>query len=98
MAYELYIFPPEGASGVPTQTVVEAFRKAGVSCIEQPDDDGHWLVLDGFESALDLTIKEGVATGAAFRLVTKDDPSVIEKVAAAFKSIGWQVSDDEGFL
>jgi len=98
MAYELYIFPPEGDPGIPAQAIVEAFGKSGVSCTEQPDDDGHWLVLDGFESALDLTIKDGVATGAAFRLVTSDGPAVVEKVADAFKSIGWQVSDDEGFL
>ena len=98
MAYELYIFPPEGAPGVPAQTVVEALAKAGISCKVEPDEHGHWLVLEGHGSALDLTIKDGVATGAGFRYTTEDNPAVVEKVAGAFKSIGWLVSDDEGTL
>lgn len=98
MAYELYIFPPEGAPGIAAQAILEAFGKVGITCKEEPDEHGHWLVLEGHESALDLTIKDGIATGAGFRYTTSDDPAVVEKVAGAFKSIGWLVSDDEGML
>lgn len=60
------------------------------------DDFGHWLVLDGFESALDLTIKNGIVTGAGFRYASEDDETIVQKVADVFKSIGWLVPDDEG--
>jgi hypothetical protein len=98
MAYELYIFPPEGAPGVPTHAVVKALQEAGIRCKEAPDAYGHWLVLEGHESALNLTINEGIASGAGFRYTTRDDPTVIEKVAGVFKGIGWLVGDDERML
>src|SRR3954469_18660279 len=99
MAYELYIYTPEGVepSGTP-ESVVRAFASAGIPCAEEPDEFGHWLVLDGIESALDLTTKDGGVTGANFRFVTEDDDSVIQRVADVFKGLGFLVSDDEGDL
>ena len=99
MAYELYIYPPEGATPrVIPQSVVAAFASAGLPCTEHPDQSGHWLVLDGIESALDVTITDGVVSGANFRFVTEDDELVIQRVADVFKSLGFLVSDDEGEL
>ena len=99
MAYELYIFPEEGASPTTTpQTVVDAFARAGLPCAAQPDEFGHWLVFEGFESALDLTVKDGLVTGAGLRYATEDDMSIAQRVADVFKSIGWLVSDDDGML
>jgi len=99
MAYELYIhLPDEAAPAVISQSVVEAFASAGLPGTEQPDKYGHWLVLEGVESALDLTIKDGLVVGAGFRFCTEDDASVIEKVTGVFKSLGFLVSDDEGDL
>jgi len=72
--------------------------KTRIPCTEHPDQFGHWLVLDGYESALDLTLKDGVATGANFRFTTQDDEAIIQKVADVFRSFGWSVSDDEGVL
>jgi hypothetical protein len=46
MAYELYIYPPNGAPHTVTpQAVVAAFVATGLPCAEQPDQFGHWLVL-----------------------------------------------------
>ena len=99
MAYELYIYLPNEVTPTTTpQTVVAALTSAGFTCTEQPDEWGHWLVLDGVESALDLTIKDGVVTGANFRLASEDDESVVQRVADVFKSVGFLVSDDEGEL
>ena len=99
MGYELYIFPPEGApQTMTTQTVVAAFAAAGLQCTEQPDEFGHWLVIEGIESSLDVTIQDDIVTGANFRFVTEDVESVVQSVATVFKSIGWQVADDEGIL
>jgi hypothetical protein len=96
MAYELCIWPEDGVRKPTAQEIVESLAKAGLPCAEQPDQFGHWLVLEGYESALDLTLKDGVATGASFRFATEDDEKVIQKVASVFKSFGWSVSDDEG--
>ena len=99
MAYELYIYPPNDAQQTVTpQAVVAAFVAAGLPCAEQPDQYGHWLVLDGIESALDLTLKDGIVTGAGFRFATEDDESVVQRVADVFKRVGFLVSDDEGEL
>jgi hypothetical protein len=99
MAYELYIYPPNGVTpNITPQSVLAVFASAGLPCTEQPDEFGHWLVLNGIESALDLTIKEGVVTGANFRYTTADDESVVQRVADVFKSVGFLVSDDEGEL
>jgi hypothetical protein len=99
MAYELYIYPPNGVTPtVTSQAVVSVFASAGLPCTEQPDEFGHWLVLDGVESALDVTIKDGVVTGAGFRFASEDDESVVQRVADVFKSVGFLVSDDEGEL
>ena len=99
MAYELYIYPPNNVAPTATpQSVVAAFTSAGFSCIEQPDEFGHWLVLDGVESALDLTVKDGIVTGAGFRFASEDDELVVQRVADVFKSVGFLVSDDAGEL
>jgi len=99
MAYELYIYPPNGvASTLTPQSVVAAFASAGLPVTEEPDQFGHWLVLNGVESALDLTIKDGVVTGAGFRFASEDDESVVQRVADVCKSVGFLVSDDEGEL
>jgi hypothetical protein len=99
VAYELYIYPPNGATPTATpQSIIAAFASADLPCSEQPDQFGHWLVLDGVESALNLTIKDDVVTGGGFRFVTEDDESVIQRVADVFKSVGFLVSDDEGEL
>jgi len=99
MSYELYIYPPGDVTSTATpQSVVAAFTSSGLPCAEQPDQFGHWLVLDGLESALDLTVKDGVVAGACFRFASEDDESVIEKVVDIFKSVGFLVSDDEGGL
>ena len=42
--------------------------------------------------------KDGIVTGASFRFATEDDESVVQRVADVFKSVGFQVSDDEGEL
>jgi len=97
MAYELIIYQAEGTpQTTKAQTIVDAFENAGLPCVEQPDDFGHWLILEGFESALDLTIRDSIVTGAGFRYTSEDDEAIIQKVAVVFKSIGWLVSDDEG--
>jgi len=99
MAYELYIYPPEGVpQNLTPQAVAAAFVAAGLPCIEQPDQFGHWLVLEGIESTLDLTVKDGIVTFAGFRYVTADDMSIAQRVADVFKSMGLLVSDDEGEL
>ncbi len=98
MAYELYIYPNNVMPTATPQSVVAAFTSAGLPCMEQPDQFGHWLVLEGVESALDLTIKDGVVTGAGFRFVSEDDESMIQRVADVFKGAGFLVSDDEGEL
>jgi len=99
MAYELFIYPPDGAPKTVTpQAVIAAFTAVGLPFTEQPDQFGHWLVLDGIESALDLTIKDGIVTGAGFRSASADDPSLIGHVIEVFKALGMTVSDDEGDL
>ena len=99
MAYELYIYLPNDLTPTATsQAVIAAFTSAGLPCKEQSDQFGHWLVLDGLESALDLTIKDGVVTGAGFRFAMEDDEAVVQKVADVFKKLGFLVSDDEGEL
>ena len=55
-------------------------------------------MLKDCESALDLMVTEGVATGGNFRFVTQDDQSLVDKVAEAFKAVGWQVFDEDGEL
>lgn len=99
MAHELYIYPP--ADRPPTlmaQAVVAAFAAAGLPFTDRPDQFEHWLVLDGIESPLYLTIKDGIVTGAAFRFVPRDDESIVQRVADVFKSLGFLVADDEGEL
>jgi hypothetical protein len=99
MSYELRIYSPNSGGPILTpQTVVAAFNAAGLPCVEQPDKYGHWLVLEGFESALDLTLKAGFVIKANFRHVERDDPKIIPKVVAVFKGLGWYVADNEGNL
>jgi len=98
MAYELYLVALEGTDGIPTSQIIGALEAVGVVATEQVDAMGHWLVLKGCESALNLMVTDGVATGGNFRFVTQDDQSLVDKVVEAFKAVGWQVFDDEGEL
>ncbi len=96
MAYELLIWAEEGAPKPTVRDIVSAFAMAGLHCTEQPDEFGYWLVLKDFESALDLTLTDGVPTGANFRFASEDDETIIQTVAEVFKGLGWSVSDDNG--
>ena len=98
MAYELYLVAPEGADGTPTSQLTNALRAVGISATEKSDAFGHLLVMDGYESALDILVTDGVATGGNFRFVTQDDQFLVDKVTEAFKAVGWQVFDDDGEL
>jgi len=99
MAYELYInLPDKAPRPITSQAVVAAFAAAELPFAEKPDSYGHWLVLDGIESTLDLTIQDGLVTGAGFRYATQDDDAIIEPIIEVFKSLGFAVGDDEGEL
>lgn len=98
MGYELYIGPTGTSPGLPSSTIVKALAGFGIRCTEELDEFGCWLLLDGFESTLNLTIKDGLANFVGFRFSMQDDPSLIEKISEAFKGLSWTVSDDEGLL
>lgn len=98
MAYELFIFEKDGTPKTTPPQIVAAFESAGQPCTEEPDEFGHWLVLEGYESALNLTVKGGSVTDANLRVSPSDDPAIIDKVVDVFKNLGWSVGDDEGEL
>ena len=54
------------------------------------------LHLRDWESLLCLYLRDGEAESGAFRHESPDNESIIQRVAAAFKSIGWEVEDDAG--
>jgi hypothetical protein len=99
MAYELYIYPPNDVTPSATpQAVTDALTAAGLPNKQQPDKMAHWLVLEGFESALAVTIQEGIVTGANFRFASDDDLSLVERIVDVFKGLGFAVSDEDGEL
>ncbi len=59
MGYEIYIWPKDDKKTTPLDAFVGAFNAAGLLTTVQPDQFGHWLVFTGYESSLNLEVKEG---------------------------------------
>jgi hypothetical protein len=98
MGYEVYISPTDGKSSTSLDAVVNALNAVGLSCTVQSDQFGHWVAFNGYESALNLEIKDGFVRGGGIKFSGKDDPSLLDRVVEVFHGMGWSVGDDEGEL
>ncbi len=96
LGHKRYISSSDGPStGLTPRAAVAAIGAAGVSCMLSPNQFGPWLIIDGIESAVALTLHDGFVTGAEFRFAREDDQSVVQAVANVFQSAGFRVADDE---
>ena len=98
MGYEIYLSPRDEKQGTPLDSVVSALNGAGLSATVETDNFGHWVTFAGFDSALNLEVKEGLVKGGGMKFSETDDPALLEKIVATFHGLNWSVGDDEGEL
>ena len=98
MGYEIYISPQDDKDNTSLDSIVSALNAAGLSTTVRPDNFGHWVTFSGFESALNLEVKDGVVKGGGMKLSGTDDPLLLDKIVETFHGLNWSVGDDEGEL
>ena len=67
---------------------------AAVRCHIEELDDGPWLVLDGHETDMSITLDpDGTATSAMVQCL--DSPAVLDPLFTAFGRLGWVVATED---
>jgi hypothetical protein len=94
MPAEVFVYRGDDA---PRRSLPELQRElatAGIPCRIEALEDGPWLVLDGHETDMSITVDaDGTATGAVVQCL--DSPAVLESLFTAFERIGWVAAADD---
>jgi hypothetical protein len=98
MGYEIYIWPNDNKATLALDDIINGFNAKGLPTKVKPDEFGHWLVFDGYESTLNLDVKDGRAKGGGMKLSAARDTALLDIVVEVFRELGWAVGDDEGEL
>jgi len=98
MGYEIYISPQDNKNNTSLDSVVSALNAAGLFATVRPDNFGHWVTFRGFESALNLEVKDGVVKSGGMKFSGTDDPLLLDRIVETFHGLNWSVGDDEGEL
>ncbi len=94
MSVEVFVYRGDDAPRRSLTQVQADLSDAGIRCRLEQLDDGPWLVLDGNESDMSITVDpDGTATSALVQC--RDSPSVLDRLFAAFERLGWVIAAEE---
>jgi hypothetical protein len=94
MSVEVFVYRGDNA---PRRSLLDLQRDlatAGVRCRIEELEDGPWLVLDGHETDMSITLDpDGTATSAMVQCL--DSPAVLDPLFTAFGRLGWVVATED---
>src|ERR1051325_10925827 len=98
MSVEICYAPTKKAANITLDALKEHFTAEGLPCTIEPEGSLSWLALDGFESAVLVSIKDGLAVFSPLHLdISSDDPSVAESVERVFQALEWSAEEDADY-
>jgi predicted DNA-binding transcriptional regulator YafY len=89
MGAEAYFAILDDGPRRPVADYVQQLVSAGLPCREEPDEFGHWVVLEGRESTLNFTVEEDAAVFVTFDMSSDDPSEFLEAVERVFAEAGW---------
>jgi hypothetical protein len=95
MPIELYYAPINEAAAIPIDELLKELTAAGLPCKVEPEsEDMFWVLLDGHESTLLASVRDGLFVFATFAGSLKDDTTVIDKLDVVMLKAGYSAGDD----
>ena len=95
MPIELYYAPINEAATIPLDELLKELTAAGLPCKVEPEsEDMFWVLLDGHESTLLASVKDGHFVFATFAGSLKDDTTVMDKLDVVMLKAGYSAGDD----
>lgn len=87
---------PESEPPNSIREVLTALELQGLDAHHDKKTWGDWITLRGAESVISIESLRGLARMATVEAAEADPDEVGEKVLAAFASLGWHGSDEDG--
>jgi hypothetical protein len=98
MPVELYYAPINEAATIPLDELLKSLSEAGLPCrIEAESEETFWIILDGHESTLLATVKDGQFVFGTMAFSLEDDTTVIDRVAEVMLQAGYSAGDDSAY-
>lgn len=94
MSLEVFIYRDDTALRRTLPELQQELGRAGVVCRIEELDDGPWLVLEGHQTDMSITV-DADGTAASAMVQCQDSASVTGKLLNAFEQLGWIVCGDE---
>jgi hypothetical protein len=94
MGIEAYFAIPDDGPRRPVGDYVRRLAEAGFPCREQPDEWGHWIVFDGLDATLNVSVEDGAAIFVTLDL-PYDASEAFETIERVFAEAGWITGPDE---
>ena len=94
MSAEVFIYRGDDARRRSLTELQGELAAAKVLCRIDMREDGPWLVLEGHATDMSITVDpDGTATSAMVQCM--DSPAVLDRLFAAFESLGWIVAVED---
>lgn len=95
MPIELYYAPINEVATIPLDELLEELTGAGLPCKVEPEsEDMFWVLLDGHESTLLASVRDGRFVFATFAYSLNDDTTVMDKLDGVMLKAGYSAGDD----
>lgn len=99
MPIELYYAPIDEAATIPLDELMKELTAAGLPCNVEPEsEDMFWVLLDGHESMLLASVRDGHIVFATFACSLKDDTTIMDKVDGVMLKAGYSAGDDSSLV
>jgi hypothetical protein len=94
MSVEVFVYRGDNAPRRSLPDLQRDLATAGVRCRIEELEDGPWLVLDGHETDMSITLDpDGTVTSAMVQCL--DPPAVLDPLFTAFGRLGWVVATED---
>jgi hypothetical protein len=80
---------PDDGPRRPIGDYIRRLTDAGFPCHEESDEGGHWIVFDGLQSSLVVSIEDGAVVFVTFEMSLSDPDEAIEGIGPVFAEAGW---------
>lgn len=94
MSAEVFVYRDDNSARLTLDQLQSELDRIGVSCSIEQLPDGPWLVLNGCDTDMSITV-DAVGTATSAMVQCNDPQDVLDRLFAAFEKLGWVVANDE---
>lgn len=94
MPVEVFVYRGDDAARRSLPELQADLAGAGVRCRIEEFEDGPWLILDGYETDMSVTLdRDGTASSVMIQCM--DSPTVLDPLLTALQRLGWIVDVED---